>query len=231
MWIFFLFLCFSSNLSNSSNQFAYNQNKLQNPYASSVGQSELASYYHGEGFNSSRARIKEEDSFADNSYESAGEQSQQAQSNANTAVLSPSNSSATASTGLDLKLKSRSPTPEDLSVASQQQRTSSVIVSRNTVRPISPIGSSVTNYSSGVQSAQQSHHHHSPGHPHHQQHLNAHYQQNMNSSHHPMSAYLKSNPYAMNALPGIHSPGDLLHSGVGYPGKSITQSTPVDTTS
>ncbi|KAH9421916.1 Homeobox protein otx2 [Dermatophagoides pteronyssinus] len=41
-------------------------------------------------------------------------------------------------------------------------------------------------------------------------------QSNMNSSHHAMSAYLKSNPYAMNGIAGITSPSDLLHPG--YPG-------------
>ncbi|KAH7645988.1 homeobox protein OTX2 isoform X2 [Dermatophagoides farinae] len=40
----------------------------------------------------------------------------------------------------------------------------------------------------------------------------------MNSSHHAMSAYLKSNPYAMNGIAGITSPSDLLHPSVGYPG-------------
>lgn len=43
----------------------------------------------------------------------------------------------------------------------------------------------------------------------------------MNSSHHAMSAYLKSNPYAMNGIAGITSPGDLLHPSVGYPGKYL----------
>lgn len=48
------------------------------------------------------------------------------------------------------------------------------------------------------------------------------YPSNMNSSHHAMSAYLKSNPYAMNGIAGITSAGDLLHSSVGYPGKYLT---------
>lgn len=43
----------------------------------------------------------------------------------------------------------------------------------------------------------------------------------MNSSHHAMSAYLKSNPYAMNGIAGITS-SELLHSSVGYPGKYTT---------
>ncbi|KAI2800612.1 hypothetical protein BLOT_012000 [Blomia tropicalis] len=38
---------------------------------------------------------------------------------------------------------------------------------------------------------------------------------NMNTSHHAMSAYLNSNPYAMNGIAGIASAGDPLHSG--YP--------------
>lgn len=50
-------------------------------------------------------------------------------------------------------------------------------------------------------------------HPHHPSAMNT-------SSHHAMSAYLKSNPYAMNGIAGITS-SDLLHSSVGYPGKSI----------
>ena len=50
---------------------------------------------------------------------------------------------------------------------------------------------------------------------------NSYHHTNMsNSHHHAMSAYLKSNPYAMNSIAGITSAGDLLHSG--YPGKYIT---------